>query len=130
MTSAITPEIVDVEILEESPMTKAEEEELVAAETAIAAAYADKLQRNLAIGAGLLQIFRRKLYRGKDGGRKWRDYLKAESRKFTLGDEPLTIDTARHLKGFYQFRCEVLQRSDPGLADLELPASPSRLVLC
>tara|TARA_R100001509_G_scaffold35651_1_gene18882 strand:+ start:180 stop:1181 length:1002 start_codon:yes stop_codon:yes gene_type:complete len=126
MTSAISPEIVDVEILEESPMTKAEEEELVAAETAIAAAYADKLQRNLAIGAGLLQIFRRKLYRGKDGGRKWKDYLKEESRKFTLGDEPLTIDTARHLKGFYQFRCEVLQRSDPGLADLELPASPKQ----
>ena len=47
MTSAITPEIVDVEILEESPMTLREVEELVAAETSIATAYADKLQRTL-----------------------------------------------------------------------------------
>jgi hypothetical protein len=127
MTSAITPEIVDVEILEESPMTLREVEELVAAETAIATAYADKLQRNLAIGAGLTQIFRRKLYRGEDGGRKWPEYLKQESRKFTLGDDPMGPDTAWYLRGFYQFRCEVLPQSGHGLEGIELPASPRQI---
>ena len=71
--SIVTTEIVDqdVSILEESPMTEGEEKELVIVKTAISTAYADKLERDLAIGAGLLKIFRRKLYRGKDGGRTW-----------------------------------------------------------
>ena len=73
MTTAITPEVMGLEtqILEDSPMTESEEKELVIVKTAIKTAYADKLERDLAIGAGLLQIFRRKLYRGPSGGRNW-----------------------------------------------------------
>ena len=46
-------------------MTEQEEKELVIVKTAISTAYADKLERDLAIGAGLLKIFRRKLYGAK-----------------------------------------------------------------
>jgi hypothetical protein len=82
MSSAITPEILGVEtqVLEYSPMTENEEKELVIVKTAIKTAYADKLERDLAIGAGLLQIFRRKLYRGKEGGRTWEKWLADECR--------------------------------------------------
>ena len=76
MSTAIIPEVLDVEILENSPMTEAEDKELVIVKTAITAAYADKLERDLAIGAGLLKIFRQKLYRGKEGGRTWEQWLK------------------------------------------------------
>jgi hypothetical protein len=129
MTTAITPEIVGLEttILEESPMTDAEEKELVIVKTAIQIAYADKLERDLAIGAGLLQIFRRKLYRGKTGGRSWKKWLAEESADLTAGRGALGEDTAQYLRGFYQFRVEVLQAQGPGPAGAPLPTSPKQI---
>jgi hypothetical protein len=126
MTVAITPEIVGMEttILEDSPMTESEEKELVIVKTAIQTAYADKLDRDLAIGAGLLQIFRRKLYRGKEGGRTWPEWLRSESSELTAGRGILDESTAARLRGFYQFRVEVLQAPAGRPERLPLPASP------
>ena len=126
MTTAITPEIVGMEttILEDSPMTDSEEKELVIVKTAIKTAYADKLERDLAIGAGLLQIFRRKLYRGKQGGRKWEQWLEDESAELTAGRGRIEQKTSEYLRGFYQFRCEVLQPQSGCSADIPLPTSP------
>ena len=124
MTTAITPEILNnIQVLETSPMTDAEEKELVIVKTAIQTAYADKLERDLAIGAGLLKIFRRKLYRGKDGGRTWEQWLGEESAELTAGRGPMGKDTALYLRGFYQLRCEVLQPAGHGLRDVPLPTS-------
>lgn len=125
MTAAITPEVVgqETQILEDSPMTDAEEKELVIVKTAIQTAYADKLERDLAIGAGLLKIFRRKLYRGKNGGRSWEQWLAEESAELTAGRGALGKDTALYLRGFYQLRCEVLQPAGRGLRDVPLPTS-------
>ena len=122
--SLITPEVVDqdISILEESPMTEEEEKELVIVKTAIKTAYSNRLEQDLAIGAGLTQIFRRKLYRGKDGGRKWDDWLAEESAELTGGRGPLSKKPALYLRGFYRFRCEVLPKGSPG--SLPLPASP------
>lgn len=127
--SIVTTEIVDqdVLILEESPMTEGEEKELVIVKTAISTAYADKLKRDLAIGAGLLKIFRRKLYRGKDGGRSWEQWLSDESAELTAGRGALGKDTALYLRGFYQFRCEVLSPAGPGLRDIALPTSAKQV---
>lgn len=108
-------------------MTESEEKELVIVKTAISTAYADKLERDLAIGACLLKIFRRKLYRGKDGGRTWDTWLKEESAELTAGRGSLGRDTANYLRGFYQFRVEVLQPSGHGLSDLPLPTSPRQI---
>ena len=129
MTTAITPEVVGLEttILEDSPMTDAEEKELVIVKTAIKTAYADKLERDLAIGAGLLKIFRRKLYRGKNGGRTWEQWLAEESAELTGGRGPLGKDTAQYLRGFYQFRCEVLSPGGGRPRDIALPASPHQI---
>jgi len=128
MSTAIIPEILDVEILENSPMTEAEDKELIIVKTAITTAYADKLERDLAIGAGLLQIFRRKLYRGKEGGRTWEQWLKEESAELTAGRGVLDKDTASYLRGFYQFRCEVLQPAGGRRHEnLPLPASPHQI---
>jgi hypothetical protein len=130
MTAAITPEILGMEttILEDSPMTESEEKELVIVKTAIQTAYADKLERDLAIGAGLLQIFRRKLYRGRKGGRTWEDWLKEESAELTAGRGALGKDTALYLRAFYQFRVEVLQPAGDRLRDsLPLPAAPMQV---
>jgi hypothetical protein len=127
MSTAITPEVMGLEtqILEDSPMTDSEEKELVIVKTAIKTAYADKLERDLAIGAGLLQIFRRKLYRGKQGGRTWEQWLAEESADLTAGSGPLDKSAALRLKGFYQFRCEVLSPAAGRPHDsLPLPASP------
>jgi hypothetical protein len=123
--SIVTTEIVDqdVSILEESPMTVGEEKELVIVKTAISTAYADKLERDLAIGAGLLKIFRRKLYRGRDGGRSWEQWLADESAELTAGRGALGKDTALYLRGFYQFRCEVLSAAGHGLREIALPTS-------
>jgi len=130
-TSAITPEVVGLDdlpqIFEDSPMTETEEKELVIVKTAIQTAYADKLERDLAIGAGLLKIFRRKLYRGKEGGRSWEQWLTDESAELTAGRGPLGRDTAAYLRGFYQFRVEVLQPSGPGLGALPPPSSPKQI---
>ena len=104
-------------------MTEGEEKELVIVKTAISTAYADKLERDLAIGAGLLKIFRRKLYRGKDGGRSWEQWLADESAELTAGRGALGKDTALYLRGFYQFRCEVLSPAGHGLRDIALPTS-------
>ena len=128
-TSIINPEVLDQDtsILEASPMTDGEEKELVIVKTAISTAYADKLERDLAIGAGLLKIFRRKLYRGKDGGRTWKQWLADESTELTSGRGAISEDTSQHLRGFYQFRCEILQPSDPGRANIALPSSPKQV---
>ena len=129
MTTAIIPEVLDTstQILEASPMTDSEEKELVIVKTAIQTAYADKLERDLAIGAGLLQIFRRKRYRGKQGGRTWEQWLAEESAELTAGKGSLEPSTALRLRGFYQFRCEVLRQAAPGPGSLPLPASPKQV---
>jgi hypothetical protein len=109
-------------------MTDSEEKELVIVKTAIQTAYADKLERDLAIGAGLLQIFRRKLYRGKQGGRTWEQWLAEESAELTAGKGSLDKSVALRLKGFYQFRCEVLQPAAGWPQNsLPLPASPYQI---
>ena len=110
MSNAIIPEIVgQTEILEESPMTEQEQKELIETETIIKSSYQGKMERDLAIGAGLLKIKRHKLYRGVNGGRLWLDYLKEESAKLTGNAEPISDQLARNLRGFYEFRCEILQ---------------------
>jgi hypothetical protein len=125
MNTAITTEVMGLEtqIFEDSPMTESEEKELVIVKTAIKTAYADKLERDLAIGAGLLQIFRRKLYRGKDGGRTWEQWLADESAELTGGAGALAKETALRLRGFYQFRCEVLTPAAGRPRDIPLPCS-------
>ena len=113
MSSAITPDVVGyTEILEESPMTEQEQKELIETETVIKTSFQGKMERDLAIGAALLKIKRHKLYRGIKGGRSWPDYLKEESSKLTGSSSPITQDSARDLRGFYEFRCEILQQSD------------------
>ncbi len=110
MSSSIIPEIVgQTEILEESPMTEQEQKELIETETVIKTSFQGKMERDLAIGAGLLKIKRQKLYRGVNGGRLWPDYLKEESAKLTGNAEPISDQSARNLRGFYEFRCEILQ---------------------
>ena len=110
MSSAITPDVVGyTEILEESPMTEQEQKELIETETVIKSSFQGKMERDLAIGAGLLKIKRQKLYRGANGGRLWVDYLKEESAKLTGNAEPISDQLARNLRGFYEFRCEILQ---------------------
>jgi hypothetical protein len=129
MTFAITPEVMGLEtqILEESPMTEQEEKELVIVKTAIKTAYADKLERDLAIGAGLLQVFRRKLYRGASGGRSWEQWLAEESADLTAGRGALDRHDAIRLRGFYQFRCEVLQERAPGREAIQLPTAAKQV---
>ena len=110
MSNAIIPEIVgQTEILEESPMTEQEQKQLIETETVIKSSFQGKMERDLAIGAGLLKIKRQKLYRGVNGGRLWVDYLKEESAKLTGNAEPISDQVARNLRGFYEFRCEILQ---------------------
>jgi hypothetical protein len=125
MNTAITPEVMGLEtqIFEDSPMTESEEKELVIVKTAIKTAYADKLERDLAIGAGLLQIFRRKLYRGPSGGRNWEQWLADESAELTAGRGALDRSDATRLRGFYQFRCEILQSRARGPHDVQLPTA-------
>lgn len=126
MTAAITPEVIgqETQILEDSPMTDAEEKELVIITTAIKTAYADKLERDLAIGAGLLKIFRRKLYRGKNGGRTWEQWLADESAELTAGRGALSADQSERLRGFYRFRVELLSSPAVPRDGIPLPASP------
>ena len=125
MSTAITPEVVGLKttILEDSPMTEVEEKELVFVKTTIKTAYADKLERDLAIGAGLLQIFRRKLYRGPSGGRNWEQWLADESAELTAGRGALDRSDATRLRGFYQFRCEILQARARGPHGVQLPTA-------
>ena len=110
MSNAIVPEIVGhTEILEESPMTEQEQKELIETETEIKSSFQGKMERDLAIGAGLLKIKRQKLYRGVNGGRLWPEYLKEESAKLKNSSEPITHQDSIYLRGFYEFRCEILQ---------------------
>ena len=130
MTSSIvSPEVLDLDtsILEESPMTEGEEKELVVVKTAIASAYSDRLEQDLAIGAGLTQIFRRRLYRGKNGGRNWDQWLAEESAELTGGRGGLGKNAALYLRGFYQFRCEVLTEVGTCPPGIPLPASPAQV---
>jgi len=90
-------------------MTEQEQKELIETETVIKTSFQGKMERDLAIGAGLLKIKRQKLYRGINGGRLWPDYLKEESAKLTSNSEPITQKDAINLRGFYEFRCEILQ---------------------
>ena len=116
MSSSIIPEIVgQTEILEESPMTPQEQKELIETETIIKTSFQGKMERDLAIGAGLLKIKRQKLYRGVNGGRLWPDYLKEESAKLVNASEPISVDNALYLRGFYIFRCEILEKLGQGL---------------
>ena len=115
------------QIFEESPMTEQEEKELVIVKTAIKTAYADKLERDLAIGAGLLQIFRRKLYRGPSGGRNWEQWLADESAELTAGKGSIGKETAHYLRGFYRFRVEVLRPVGCGPQEIPLPTSPRQV---
>ena len=128
-SSLVTPEVLDQDtsLLEDSPMTESEEKELVIVKTAITTAYADKLERDLAIGAGLLKIFRRRLYRSKNGGRTWEDWLRDESDELTSGRGSIGKDSAFYLRGFYQFRCEMLQPLGHGQTSTPLPTSPRQV---
>ena len=128
-TSIITPEVVDqdISVLEESPMTEGEEKELVIVKTAIQTAYSSRLEQDLAIGAGLSQIFRRKLYRGSNGGRSWEEWLEQESADLTGGRGSLGKKPALYLRGFYQFRCEVLTKGSTCSPGIPLPASPAQV---
>jgi hypothetical protein len=127
MTTAITPEIVGLEttILEDSPMTPAEQRKLVELETQIKTKLGNKMEADLAIGGALLQIQRERLYRSPEGGRKFEDYIKQESKRLTPDEQPIGVDTASYLRGFYYFREEVLRGAGGrrGAADLPLPTS-------
>lgn len=130
MTTLTTTEVLDdrlTTVLEDSPMTDAEQKQLVIVKTQIITAYAGKLDQDLAIGAALLQIFRRKLYRGQDGGRTWKQWLAEESAELTAGRGSISEDSALYLRGFYQFRCEVLQQPGHGRSDVILPTSPRQV---
>jgi len=129
MSTAITPEVMGLEtqIFEESPMTEQETKELVSVKTAIRTAYTEKLERDLAIGAGLLRIFRRKLYRGPSGGRTWEQWLADESAELTAGGGALDRHDASRLRGFYQFRVEVLQERAPGREAIQLPTAAKQV---
>jgi hypothetical protein len=123
MTTAITPEIVGLEttILEDSPMTPAEQRKLVELETKIKTKLGSKMQADLAIGSALLQIQRERLYRSPKGGRSFDDYIKRESHRLTPEGQPIDVETARYLRGFYYFREEVLSAASPGRGKNDLP---------
>lgn len=128
MTTAITPEVVGLEttVLEDSPMTPAEQRKLVELETRIKTKLGNKMEADLAIGGALLQIQRERLYRGPNGGRKFEDYIKQESKRLTPDEQPIGVDTANYLRGFYYFREEVLAGATGGRRgsqDLPLPTS-------
>lgn len=124
MTTAITPEVVGLEttVLEDSPMTPAEQRKLVELETRIKTKLGNKMEADLAIGGALLQIQRERLYRGPEGGRRFDDYIKQESHRLTPDGQPIGVDSANYLRGFYYFREEVLSgAAGPGRGPQELP---------
>lgn len=126
-TTAIIPEILDLDetqVLEDSPMTPAEQRKLVEIEAKIKGKLGDKMAADLAIGQALLQIQRERLYRSAEGGRTFDDYIKQESHRLTPDGQPIGVDTAKYLRGFYYFREEVLGHSrghGRGNTDLPLP---------
>jgi hypothetical protein len=132
MTTAIVPEIVGQEtaILENSPMTPAEQRKLVELETKIKAKLGSKMEADLAIGGALLQIQRERLYRSPDGGRRFDDYIKQESHRLTPDRQPIGVDTAARLRGFYYFREEVLGGAPPAGGspqNLPLPTAAAQI---
>lgn len=131
MTTAITPEVVGLEttVLEDSPMTPAEQRKLVELETRIKTKLGNKMEADLAIGGALLQIQRERLYRGPEGGRKFEDYIKQESHRLTPDGQAIGVETAQRLRGFYYFREEVLPAAAPGrgTGDLPLPTAAKQV---
>jgi hypothetical protein len=124
MTNAIVPEVLDdrlTQSLEDSPMTPAEQRKLVELETRIKTKLGNKMEADLAIGGALLQIQRERLYRGPEGGRRFDDYIKQESHRLTPDNQPIGVDSASYLRGFYYFREEVLSASGPGRGKTDLP---------
>ena len=111
MSSSIIPEIVgQTEILEESPMTPQELQRKVELETIFKSADTSQEEKRLIQGKALLQICREKLYRGKNGGRLWEDYLKEDSHNLTANNESIKLRTSHNLRAFYMFRCEILPK--------------------
>ena len=111
MSNAIIPEIVgQTEILEESPMTPQELQRKVELETIFKSADTSQEEKRLIQGKALLQICREKLYRGKNGGRLWEDYLKEDSHNLTANNESIQSRTAQNLRAFYMFRVEILPK--------------------
>lgn len=127
LTTAITPEIVGQEttVLEDSPMTPAEQRKLVELETRIKTKIGSKMEADLAIGRALLQIQRESLYRGNNGGRRFDDYIDQESHRLTPDGQTIGTKSAAYLRGFYYFREEVLQAESgrSGTGSLPLPTS-------
>jgi hypothetical protein len=124
MTTAITPEVLGLEtqVLEDSPMSDAEQRKLIELETKIKTKLGSKMEADLAIGGALLQIQRERLYRGPDGGRKFEDYIKEESGRLSTDGRAIGVDTAEYLRGFYYFREEVLSGAPgPGRGGQSLP---------
>lgn len=126
---AVNAEPTDVEVLQDSPMTPQERQRRVEVETQIRASYRDRMERDLAIGRGLLTIYRERLYRGDEGGQTWEQYLASESGRLTPDGEPIGRDTANYLRAFYYFREEVLPRIATAAAGaiLEPPTSPRQV---
>ena len=111
MSNSIIPEIVgQTEILEESPMTPQELQRKVELETIYKSADTSQEEKRLIQGKALLQICREKLYRGKNGGRLWEDYLKEDSHNLTANNESIQTRTAQNLRAFYMFRVEILPK--------------------
>ena len=129
MTTAITPEVIDdslTQSLEDSPMTAGEQRKLLELETRIKTKLSSKMEADLAIGGALLQIQRERLYRGPDGGRRFDDYIKEESHRLTPDNQPIGVESASYLRGFYYFREEVLVGSHGrgrGNAEMPLPTA-------
>ena len=123
MSTAITPEVVGLEtqILEESPMTPAEQRKLVELETRIKTKLGNKMEADLAIGGALLQIQREHLYRGPDGGRRFDDYIEQESHRLTPDGQAIGQKSAAYLRGFYYFREEVLRSGSTCSENAKLP---------
>jgi hypothetical protein len=122
MTTAITPEVMGLEtqVLEDSPMTPAEQRKLLELEARIKTKLGNKMEADLAIGGALLEIQRQRLYRGPEGGRRFDDYIKEDSHRLTPDSQPIGADTAERLRGFYYFRQEVLA-APAGAGDNNLP---------
>jgi hypothetical protein len=123
MNTTITPEVMGLEtqILEESPMTPAEQRKLVELETRIKTKLGNKMEADLAIGGALLQIQRERLYRSPEGGRRFDDYIEQESHRLTPDGQAIGQKSAAYLRGFYYFREEVLRPGSLGSGNANLP---------
>jgi len=124
MTTLTTTEVLDdrlTTVLEDSPMTDAEQRKLVELETSIKVKLGNKMEADLAIGGALLQIQRERLHRGPDGGRTFEQYLEKESHRLTPDGQAIGSDNAKYLRGFYYFREEVLPAGGQGRGTPNLP---------